>query len=169
MTSLKKGRWDLAISWSMVWQWCLSLLSRTTKKMAMQSGCHWKRADENWQYLETWHDNDVAKASWLLKSLTTPLFVQNVFSRTTKKIFNVCITGSVWGEPTSDYWSPVNPPHKKWVSMSSCRKVMQVNSLRPSGTIWWHRSGSTLAQVMSCCLMAPSHYLNQCWLIISMV
>ena len=29
------------------------------------------------------------------------------------------------------------------------------------------RSGSTLAQVMACCLKAPSHYLNQCWLIIN--
>ena len=28
----------------------------------------------------------------------------------------------------------------------------------------WHRSESTLAQVMACCLTAPSHYLNQCWL-----
>ena len=28
------------------------------------------------------------------------------------------------------------------------------------------RSGSILAQVMACCLLAPSHYLNQCWLII---
>ena len=32
--------------------------------------------------------------------------------------------------------------------------------------IWWQRSGSTLASVMACCLMAPIHYLNQCWLII---
>ena len=31
------------------------------------------------------------------------------------------------------------------------------------------RSESTLAQVMACCLTAPSHYLNQCWLIISEV
>ena len=30
---------------------------------------------------------------------------------------------------------------------------------------WQHRSRSTLAQVMTWCL-APSHYLNQCWLII---
>ena len=28
---------------------------------------------------------------------------------------------------------------------------------------------STLVQVMACCLTAPSHYLNQCWLIISKV
>ena len=44
-----------------------------------------------------------------------------------------------------------------------------VNSLRPSDAIWRHRSGSTLAQVMVCCLTAPSHYLNQCWLVISEV
>ena len=35
-----------------------------------------------------------------------------------------------------------------------------------SDAIWRHRSGSTLAQVMACCLSAPSSYLNQCWLII---
>ena len=44
-----------------------------------------------------------------------------------------------------------------------------INSLWPSDAIWQHRSGSTLVQVMACCLMAPSHYLNQCWLIISKV
>ena len=43
------------------------------------------------------------------------------------------------------------------------------NSLWPSGAIWWQRSESTLAQVMACCLTAPSHYLNHCWLIISKV
>ena len=43
------------------------------------------------------------------------------------------------------------------------------NSLWPSDAIWRSRSVSTLAQVMACCLTAPSHYLNQCWLIISEV
>ena len=33
--------------------------------------------------------------------------------------------------------------------------------------LWRHHgTWSTLVQVMACCLMAPSHYLNQCWLII---
>ena len=36
-----------------------------------------------------------------------------------------------------------------------------------SGDAIRQRSGSTWAQVMTCCLMAPSHYLNQCWLLIS--
>ena len=40
------------------------------------------------------------------------------------------------------------------------------NSLWPSDVIWWQGSRSTLAQVMACCLKAPSHYLNQCWLMI---
>ena len=44
----------------------------------------------------------------------------------------------------------------------------QVNSSRPSDTIWCHRTGSTLAQLMTCYSLsqATSHYLNQCWHII---
>ena len=49
------------------------------------------------------------------------------------------------------------------------KRVLVFNSLWPCDTKWQHRSGSTLAQVMACCLTAPSHYLNQCWLIISKV
>ena len=49
------------------------------------------------------------------------------------------------------------------------RQFRWVNPLRPSDAIWQHRSGSTLAQVMACCLTAPSHYMNKFWLIISKV
>ena len=38
--------------------------------------------------------------------------------------------------------------------------------LWPGDTMWWHWSGSTLSQVMACCLTAPSHYPNQCLLLI---
>ena len=41
-----------------------------------------------------------------------------------------------------------------------------VNTLWPSEAMWWHVSVAMLDQVMVCCLTAPSHYLNQCWLII---
>ena len=51
----------------------------------------------------------------------------------------------------------------------SWRWLWYFNSLWPSDTISRHKSGSTLAQVMACCLTAPSHYLNQCWLTISNV
>ena len=53
-----------------------------------------------------------------------------------------------------------------WGSLhQSCK-----NPLWPTDTIWSLRSWSALAQVIDCCcLMAPSHYLNQYWLIISEV
>ena len=40
-----------------------------------------------------------------------------------------------------------------------------LTSLWPCDATQQHRSGSTLAQVMACCLKAPSHYLSRCWLI----
>ena len=42
-----------------------------------------------------------------------------------------------------------------------------INTMCLSDTIWWNIIGSTLAQVMDCCLMSHSHYPNQCWLLIS--
>ena len=56
-----------------------------------------------------------------------------------------------------------------YVSLGLNELSAAFNSWRPSDAIWQHRSGSTLAQAMACCLTAPSHYLNQCWLIISEV
>ena len=45
--------------------------------------------------------------------------------------------------------------------------LVDPKTLGPIDAIWWHRIGSILAPIMANCLMAPSHYLNQCWLIIS--
>ena len=49
----------------------------------------------------------------------------------------------------------------------TCVKCLSyiIDSLWPSDTISRQRYGSTLSQVMACCVTAPSHYLNQCWLI----
>ena len=41
-----------------------------------------------------------------------------------------------------------------------------MDSLWPGDAMWWHGSESALDKVMVCCLTAPSHYLNQCWLIV---
>ena len=71
-------------------------------------------------------------------------------------------------------WQMINSmvQHLQHYSTARCHDVLTVNTLASgkfwsSDTIWRQRSGSTLAQVMACCLTAPSHYLNQCWLIIS--
>ena len=55
----------------------------------------------------------------------------------------------------------------QWSNPERCGYI--IDSLWPIDTIWQHRSGSQLAQVMACCLMAPNHYLNQCWLNISCI
>ena len=47
--------------------------------------------------------------------------------------------------------------------------AMVINSLSHRDATWRQRSGSTSAQVMACCLTAPSHFLNQCWLVNSEV
>ena len=47
--------------------------------------------------------------------------------------------------------------------------VAVFNSLWASDAIRWHRTGSTLAQVIPCCLTTPCHHLSQCWLIINKV
>ena len=53
-----------------------------------------------------------------------------------------------------------------WLNITNVVPKSPINPLRPSDAKWWQWSWTTLAHVMACCLMAPSHYLNQCWLII---
>ena len=49
-------------------------------------------------------------------------------------------------------------PGFQWInSLAPGRCRSEFNSLRPSDANWRRRSGSTLAQVMACCLTAPSH------------
>ena len=74
-------------------------------------------------------------------------------------------------------------PHHTWLSiLDNIFKsipfyewwLMTLSSLQGVQLImaWWCHMGTqiwinmSLAQVMVCCLMAPSHYLNQCWQII---
>ena len=73
-----------------------------------------------------------------------------------------------WSFETYDRWIQ-RASNIKSGSMTSSIFHLYINTLWPNDTIWQQRSGSTLAQVMACSLTAPSHYLNQCWLIISEV
>ena len=67
--------------------------------------------------------------------------------------------------PNLDWWFSSNTVQRDLISDNSVSILIK----GPSDAIWQHRSGSTLAHVMACCLMAPSHYLNQCWQNISEV
>ena len=62
------------------------------------------------------------------------------------------------------FCSPDIPPFDHLLAV-----YWSVNSLGPINAIWHWRSCLTRAQVMACCLTAPSHYLNQFWLLINRV
>ena len=70
------------------------------------------------------------------------------------------------GDDGNPYYAAELDQGRKVVSMLVLIMVMLVmeifNSLWPSDAIWPQKSRSTLAQVMACCLTAPSHYLNPC-------
>ena len=86
---------------------------------------------------------------------------QEVAWKSSLAILSRCYFAVMIGQTIHQYW---------WVIL--VQKIWQqttVNSLWPSDAIWWQRSGSTMAQVMACCLTAPSHHLNQCWLVIMKV
>ena len=59
--------------------------------------------------------------------------------------------------------SPFNSSRFGW-TLDVVSNMNTINSLWPSNTLWCLRSWSPLVQVMVCCLIAPNHYLNQCWL-----
>ena len=77
---------------------------------------------------------------------------------------------SYTGKMTSLYWIRALEfcsLFLKWCPYSTMW-VGHFNSLWPRDAIWRHSSGSTLVQVMTCCLTTPTNYLNQilCWHII---
>ena len=87
---------------------------------------------------------------------------QNIFDD--KSTLVQVIVGACWHQAIT--WRNVDPDLCCHFGIT---KPQWVNSLGPSDAIWHWRPWSTLVQVMACGLTAPSHYLNQCWLIISKV
>ena len=83
-------------------------------------------------------------------------------SKETSKLY---ITGLLCEETPVMYEFPCKWPVSVSVSLAHVR--VEKNSLNNNNMHL--RSWSTLAQVMAKCLTAPSHYLNQCLLIISQV
>ena len=104
---------------------------------------------------------------WTIKSLLNLLVLKLDYSRWTGSI-SWLLMPWWWKEPGHQqpwYWL-------FRINRASSLGLLQrgaIHSLWPSDAIWRYRSESTVAQVMACCLTAPSHYLNQCWLIISKV
>ena len=63
----------------------------------------------------------------------------------------------------------VNPFWIVWSNLTVENLLQDLYSMVLNHCAYWHRSGSTLAHLMVCCLTALSHYQNQYWLIICQV
>ena len=76
---------------------------------------------------------------------------------------NTIMLWRIWLGPLRQHaitWANVDP--------DLCRHLASLGH-NELDVMWRQISGSTLAQIMACCLAGPSHYLNQCWLIITEV
>ena len=62
----------------------------------------------------------------------------------------------------------INQNHKRRI-IPFQQHYMWLNPLWPSDTIWLHISGSTLTQVLACCLTTWTHCMNQCRYLIKRV
>ena len=59
-------------------------------------------------------------------------------------------------------------PTVYWSTLKSSTEICIKNTINLfwlNDVMQWHRSRSTMAQVMVCCLTVPNHYLNQRWLL----
>ena len=101
-----------------------------------------------------------------LHSITTNLrLTATLFFTQRDGIMNLDVSTADHATSRQPFW--MTSSGGKQGDQGTCRWNLQY--LGPSDAIWRWRSWSTLVQVMACCLTTPSHYLNQCWLIISKV
>ena len=107
---------------------------------------------DHWSTISSCFESGISFASGNIKAASVPSVIYGLIIR----LWSFCpgeISTTMYQFIVAGTWSTL-------------LQLVAFNSLWPSDTMWWHRSGSTLVQVMACYLTAPSHYLNQCWLII---
>ena len=119
--------------------------------------------------------NSIANTLELCLSCTKPSnwspkisFLNTIHFQSTNASLASC-SSMVWLKLGQHAYIIISMVHVKHKTSSMFWFRWQFNLLGPSDTIWCWKSWSTLVQVMACCLTAPSHYLNSCWLIISKV
>ena len=77
--------------------------------------------------------------------------------------WNLCWQSGKCQGKVRELFLPTPRQHWLYCFNISALSVGIFDSLWPNDAFVWHRLGSKLAQVMACCLTAPSHYLNPCW------
>ena len=109
----------------------------------------WLLTSDFWQFLEPWHGR------WYENEIFIASCTDNIYDLENERwlLGDMIDNVGIYGSRVAEGLSAFN------VGLVS----FEINSLWPSGAIWWHRSGSTLAQVIvrACCVVAPNNYLNQ--------
>ena len=132
---------------------CSCLCSVYWSQVLSRERCFWSSADRRW-----------SNFIWVINNFIA------YYGVTYNRGLKVIMSAVLWHSPEGN----ISVPYDISLEITNLKSLMHlknqwVNSLWPSDAIWRQMSGSTLAQVMACCLTAPSHYLNQCWLIIRKV
>ena len=70
----------------------------------------------------------------------------------------------ITGRPCILLWWPPSRNCRAVTSMAQGEMLSPVHIGEIIVAMWRHRLRSELVQLMTCCLLATSHYLNQCWL-----
>ena len=154
---------------TLIFLWWISTIFHIKNQILTLLQTHFSMVNSVWPSDAIWPKRSGSTMVWVLACcLTAPSHYPNHCW--------LLIGEALWHSPGSNFTESAQAiilydqfhNHTYRVTVTSLRDRW-VNSLRLSDTIWRKRSGSTLAQVMACCLTAPSHYLNQCWLITSKV
>ena len=116
----------------------------------------------------TAHERHGVSNHWLPNCFSKHCF-PNSMSKLTSNTSKLCVFGPCVRRIHG--WL-VDYPHKRPVMQRSfpCQDAIlmwevRVNSMWPSDTIWWHKTGSILAQVMACCLKRHVWLFEKKWLL----
>ena len=115
--------------------------------------------------MSTYGPWNLRKHFWMKLDVSKQLLVEQNMKNFDLRMFHICGWYTEMN-PTDLHQYIVKCNFQILMVQVKASKRQWVNLLWPSDATWWHKSESTWAQVMPCCLVAPSHYLNQCWLII---
>ena len=101
-----------------------------------------------------------------------------VAGRDTGRVIFFTIFGKYWRQTAESYHKMMQKKNiiqdddgrinmKRWTPQR--QSLISLNPMWPSDTKWRHWSESSLADVMACCLTAPSHYPKPFWPLINEV
>ena len=112
--------------------------------------------------------DDIPKCIFLNENVWIPIEISMKFvSKGPINNIPALVQIMAWRRPGD---KPLSKPMMVILTTHICvTRPQWVNTLWSRMIIWRHRSGPALAQVMAYCLTATSHYLIQCWLLISKV